>query len=180
MRDLTPLMNLTSLETLRLNMNAIVDITPLSGLKNLKELRLADNPIGDFTPLTELEGVELDLDIDLSRLDQLNVVVNIPDPNLENAIRDQLNWERPTLPPDAPITQQYMLKLTWLDGRGKNITDLTGLEYATNATHLYLNGNAIENLEPLAGLAKLWQLTLSHNRIQDVTPLANLINLETT
>ena len=173
-RDLTPLVNLTALEILWLNNNAIVDITPMSGLKNLKELRLADNPIGDVSPLTELEGLELELDIDLSRY----VVVNIPDPNLEQAIRDQLNRERPTLPLDAPITQQDMLRLTWLDGRGKNITDLTGLEYATNLDYLYLGGNAIQNLESLAGLTKLVHLDLYENRIQDITPLANLINLE--
>ena len=177
-RDLNPLMNLTALQTLWLNMNAIVDITPLSGLKNLKELWIADNPIRDFSPLTELEGVELDLEVDFNQLDQLHLVVNIPDPNLENAIRDQLNREHPTILPEEPITQQLMLKLGWLDGRGKNITDLTGLEYATNLHHLYLCCNDIESVEPLAGLTKLWLLDLYLNRIQDVTSLANLVNLE--
>ncbi len=105
-------------------------------------------------------------------------VVEIPDRNLEQAIRDQLNLERPTLPPEAPITQLEMLKLQWLDGRYRNITDLTGLEYAANLTHLYLAGNAIENIEPLSGLINLWLLDLSLNRIQDVSPLANLVNLE--
>ena len=104
-------------------------------------------------------------------------VVEIPDPNLEQAIRDQLNREHPTLPPEEPITQQEMLKLQWLDGRYRNITDLTGLEYATNLTHLYLAGNAIENVEPLSGLIHLWLLNLSYNRIQDISPLANLVNL---
>ena len=105
-------------------------------------------------------------------------VVEVPDPNLEQAIRDQLNLRFLVLPPDEPITQQDMLQLSWLNGSGKNITDLTGLEYATNLTHLYLVENNIENLEPLAGLTKLVHLDLYLNRIQDVTPLANLINLE--
>ncbi len=105
-------------------------------------------------------------------------VVDIPDPNLEGAIRDQLNWEHPTILPEAPITQHHMLQLKWLDGRGKNITDLTGLEYATNLVYLYLCCNDIESVEPLAGLTKLWLLDLGLNRIQDVTPLANLVNLE--
>ncbi len=105
-------------------------------------------------------------------------VVDIPDPNLEGAIRDQLNLEFLAVPPDEPITQQDMLKLGWLNGSGRNITDLTGLEYATNLDHLYLVENDIENLEPLAGLTKLVHLDLYLNRIQDVTPLANLINLE--
>ena len=183
--DLTPLVNLTALEILRLNMNEIVDITPLSGLKNLKELWLADNPIGDFSPLTQLVGVKLNLvgvelnsEIDLNQLDQLHLVVEIPDPNLENVIRGQLNRERPTLPPDEPITQLDMLRLKWLDGRGKNITDLTGLEYATNLTHLYLCCNNIESVKPLEGLTNLSLLDLYFNQIQDVTPLSNLVNLE--
>ena len=178
-RDLNPLVNLTALQTLRLNMNAIVDITPLSGLKNLKELRIADNPIGDFTPLTELEGVELDLEVDFNQLDQLHLVVTIPDPNLEGAIRDQLNWERPTFPPNAPITQQDILKLTWLDSRGKNITDLTGLEDATNLIVLYLGGNQIQDITPLANLTKLENLDLSFNAISEVESLASLIQLQT-
>ena len=103
-------------------------------------------------------------------------VVEIPDPNLEKAIRDQLNSEHP-IPSDEPITQQDMLKLTRLDGRQKNITNLTGLEYATNLTDLYLVVNAIENLEPLAGLMRLQTLDLSDNQIVDITPLANLTNL---
>ena len=99
--------------------------------------------------------------------------VDIPDPNLRQVIRETLH-----LPDGQPIAQQEMLRLTRLDGQEKNITHLTGLEYATNVTHLYLSGNAIENLEPLAGLTNnLWFLDLYANRIQDITPLANLINL---
>ena len=105
-------------------------------------------------------------------------IVEIPDPNLEQAIRDQLNLEFLAVPPDEPITQQDMLQLGWLNGSAKNISDLTGLEYATNLDHLYLVENNIENLEPLAGLTKLVHLDLYLNQIQDVTPLANLINLE--
>ena len=177
-RDLNPLMNLTALQTLRLNMNEIVDITPLIGLKNLKELWIADNPIRDFSPLTELEGVELDLDVDFNQLDQLHLVVTIPDPNLEGAIRDQLNRKHP-IPPDAPITVQYMLKLTWLDAREKNITDLTGIEEATNLIHLYIGGNQIQDITLLANLTKLRQLRLGSNNLESIEPLASMIQLET-
>ena len=115
--DLTPLVNLTALETLRLNMNAIVDITPLIGLKNLKELWIAENPIQDFTPLlAQLEGIELDLEVDLSRLDQLNLVVEVPDPNLRQAIRDTLS-----LPDEVPLTQLEMLRLQQNSKRGHSI-----------------------------------------------------------
>ena len=194
-KDITPLANLTALESLVIVRNMIADISPLVGLKNLKRLQLADNPIRNFSPLTELEGIELDLDIDLSRLDQLNLVVEVPDPNLRQAIREALS-----LPDEIPLTQLEMLRLTELVAWQRDITDLTGLQYATNLENLYLSENQIQDLtplanltnlirldlflnivesvEPLAGLIQLRTLNLFVNRIQDITPLANLTNLE--
>ena len=194
-KDITPLANLTALESLVIVRNMIADISPLVGLKNLKRLKLAENPIQDFTPLLELEGVELDLGIDLSRLDQLNLVVEVPDPNLRHAIRETLS-----LPDGVPPTQLEMLQLTELFPWGLDITDLTGLQYATNLENLHiwrnqiqdvtplanltklrnldLAYNAVESLEPIAGLINLQRLNLTLNRVQDITPLANLINLK--
>ena len=194
-KDITPLANLTALESLVIVRNMIADISPLVGLKNLKRLQIAENPIQDFTPLAQLEGVELDLDIDLSRLDQLNLVVEVPDPNLRQAIRETLS-----LLDGVPLTQLQILSLTNLEAGQRDITDLTGLQYATNLENLYLSENQIQDLtplanltnlihldlflnivesvEPLAGLIQLRTLNLFVNRIQDITPLANLTNLE--
>ena len=172
-RDISSLANLTSLEELEIRRNAITDITPLIELKNLKKLRLTDNPVHDFTPLLELEGVELDLDIDLSRLDELNTVVEVPDPNLRQTIREAL-----PLPEDIPLTQQQMLRLKRLSAWNSEITDLTGLEHATFLIDLGLSGNQIHDLSPLAGLVQLEGLSLSGNPISDISSLANLTNLK--
>ena len=173
-KDITPLANLTALESLVLVRNMIVDISPLVGLKNLKRLQIAENPIGDFTPLAQLEGVELDLDIDLNRLDQLNLVVEVPDPNLRIAIRETLS-----LPDGAPLTQLEMLRLTELRAWQRDITDLTGLQYATNLENLHLPENQIQDLTPLANLTNLIRLNLSLNIVESVEPLAGLIQLRT-
>ena len=171
--DLNPLANLTALKTLRLDINTITDITPLTALKNLKELRIADNPIHDFTPLAELEGVELDIEIDFSKLDQLNLIVEIPDPYLRQLIRETLS-----LPDEVPLTQGQMLQLTRLDTDGnRGITNLTGIEYATNLTWLSLDHNPIADISPLASLTKLKTLNLSICEIVDLNPLRNLKNL---
>lgn len=172
-RDISSLANLTSLEELEIRRNAITDITPLIELKNLKKLRLADNPFYNFSPLLELEGVELDLDIDLSRLDELNIVVEVPDPNLRQAIRETLS-----LPEDIPLTQQQMLRLKGLSALDSEITDLTGLEHATFLKDLGLCWNQIHDLRPLAGLVQLEGLSLCGNQISDLSPLANLTNLK--
>ena len=171
--DISPLANLTLLEELRLNRNVITDITPLIGLQNLKELRLADNPIHDFRPLTQLEGVELDIEIDLSKLDELNAIVEIPDPNLKQAIRDTLS-----LPEDIHLTKLHMQQLTRLSAWDSGITDLTGLEYATSLQVASFSDNQIHDLSPLAGLIHLEIVTLNSNPISDISPLANLTNLK--
>lgn len=99
-------------------------------------------------------------------------VVEIPDPNLEQAIREELN-----LPDEIPITQQEMLGLNSLDASNSNITDLTGLEHATYLYGFLGSDNHIHNLEPLAGLIRLETLALNANQISDLSPLANLTNL---
>ena len=100
-------------------------------------------------------------------------IVQIPDPNLEKAIREELN-----LPDEIPITQAEMLRLTRLSASHSNITDLTGLEYATYLNDLGLCGNQIHDLQPLAELIHLQALSLcGGNQISDISPLANLTNL---
>ena len=52
------------------------------------------------------------------------------------------------------------------------ITDLTGLEYATNVLHLHLNYHAISDLSPIADLRELQTLNLVDNNISDLSPIA--------
>jgi len=99
------------------------------------------------------------------------VEVDIPDPNLEAAIR--LELVIPVLPlTDADLATLGSLDLTHLD-----ISNLTGLEYATNLWDLNASENNISDLSPLAGLTDLQNLTLYWNAISDITPLAGLSNL---
>ena len=60
-------------------------------------------------------------------------VVNIPDPNLRAAIAAALGKAS-----GAPITTADMANLTELTARNANISNLTGLETATNLTWLDL------------------------------------------
>ena len=111
-----------------------------------------------------------------------NRLVSIPDPNLHNIIRKVFSKTV-----GSPIHAFEMESLGWIDGRNSNIISLTGLEFATNLTHLYLhdqkvwgvwvNSNAITDLSPLAGLTNLTDLYLGNNAITDILPLAGLANL---
>ncbi len=110
--------------------------------------------------------------------------VDIPDANLRAVIADSLGKAR-----GAPITRAEMATLTRLEAPNSNISDLTGLEFATGLTFLNLgeervdggrvNSNEISNLSPLSGLTTLTRLYLAGNLISDVSALAGLTRLET-
>ena len=70
-----------------------------------------------------------------------------------------------------------MKSLYELEAPNASITDLTGLEHATNLTLLNLPDNSISDISPLAGLNNLAELYLSDNSISDISPLAGLNNL---
>ena len=105
------------------------------------------------------------------------VTIEMPDTVLASAVRDALG-----LGATDPITNVAMLNLRRLeatpsDPTDDKITDLTGLEHATNLTLLDLNDNAIIDVGPLSNLTKLTVLKLISNSITDVSPLANLTSL---
>ena len=100
--------------------------------------------------------------------------VSIPDTGLAGAIRTQLG-----LGADTDITSATMLKLTELVAGGWNISNLNGLEHATNLQTLQLMINQISDLQPLAQLTNLQKLYLSDNQISNIQPLAQLTNLQT-
>ena len=98
--------------------------------------------------------------------------VDIPDINLRAAIAKALDKA-----PDDPILKSEMATLTRLLMGDARISDLTGLEWATNVTVLALEGNSISDISPLANLTNLTGLGLGGNSISDISPLANLTNL---
>ena len=191
--DVSSLTNLTSLEWLFLESNEITDVSPLGNLTNLTHLSINHNRITDFSPLDKLvagltEFVKIPQRTNVppppasivSTPDQ--TIVSIPDPSLSKSIKmalfpEALSGAGPSLP--ATVTQADMARLTFLHAGHLGITDLTGLEAATNLDTLLLTGNQIANLQPLANLTKLIELYLDFNAITSVEHLKNLTNLNT-
>ena len=98
--------------------------------------------------------------------------VNIPDPNLRNAIAQVLEKA-----PGATITTADMATLTRLEANNVNIGILTGLEKATQLEQLVLANNAISDLSPIKNIITLETLNVDGNNISDLSPLKDLINL---
>ena len=214
--DISAVAELTNLTELWLSTNSISDISAVAGLTNLTELWLYGNSISDLSPLVEntglgngdfvnvqenflnalsihthipvllSRGVTVEFDNIIVRPEDIAQPVDIPDPNLRAAIANTRGKA-----PDATITVADMMILIELHARNANISDLTGLEYATNLMRLYLdaeyveaedrfiNSNSVSDLSPLAGLINMRLLSLDTNSITDISAIAGLTNLIT-
>ena len=98
--------------------------------------------------------------------------VDIPDTNLRAVIEDALDKS-----PGTPIAPAEIATLTHLKARNANISDLTGLEHATNLTFLDISDNRISDISLVAGLINLTLLDLDGNALSDISPVAGLTNL---
>lgn len=121
--------------------------------------------------------------IDIAPLLPPPKVVSRLDANLAAAVREALGLRR-----TEAVTDRAMRELTVLQAGNRHITDLTGLEHATNLTELqlggewsdskgFVNSNAISDLSPLFTLSKLKILNLSGAAISNVSTLAGLTQL---
>lgn len=101
----------------------------------------------------------------------------MPDPALRTAIRGEIG-----LLPDVPLTKERLQSARYINIAGRGISDITGLEFATDLRELDLRDNPVTDLHPLADLTMLEDLYLSdlfpNTSTLDLHPLANLINLQ--
>ncbi|MDE0088297.1 MAG: leucine-rich repeat domain-containing protein [Candidatus Poribacteria bacterium] len=103
----------------------------------------------------------------------------MPDVNLRQAVRETLE-----LTADESLRKDQMQQIVSLYLKDKGISDITGLEFATNITELDISQNPITDLRPLSNLTQLIGLHFWHfpgnSTNLDLRPLASLINLEVT
>ena len=112
--------------------------------------------------------------------------VEFADANLATAVRNTLGLDTGDGIDILLIPQAQLAKLTKLYLRGGTVTggkvsDLTGLEHATQLRFMDLWGNRIFDITSLAQLTQLTELDLGGyphtNQISDITPLAQLTQL---
>ena len=160
--DISALEKLTNLAILWIDNNNISDVSPLAELANLEELNLRNNPITDFSPLETL----------FKNTDILFDVI-IPDANLRAAIAEALGKAS-----GDTITVEDMMTLKAFNAEKKEISDLTGIQFAQNLDVLKISGNPISDLSPLAGLTALKELNINWTLLSNLSPLAGLVNLQ--
>ena len=201
--DISPIAGLTNLTQINLSHNSIADISPLTGLNELETISLQNNSISDLSPLVANRGLGNGDRVDvtgnplnaesinshipalLSRgvivaFDFTGLVipeglvqtVDIPEAYLREAIEAELDKSS-----GDPITAADMAQLIYLYADTYYLSDLTGLEHATNLKELYLQDNWISDISPLSDLTNLTKLELGANSISDISSLTGLTNL---
>ena len=96
----------------------------------------------------------------------------MPDANLRHKVRAKLGLDA-----GAALTQAQMTELTKLWATDNNISDLRGLELATNLTQLSMWKNNVSDLTPIAGLTQLTFLNINYNDVSNISALSNLTAL---
>ena len=202
--DLTGLEYALSLYNLNLAGNRIDSIDPLETLGNLQTLDVSGNEIYNIGPLVRNAGigsgdsvqVQLNyLDLvpggpDIQDIETLQArgaamtytpqktlpspVVYFADPNLEAAVRSSAG---PADSGDTAGDRGGHADADNLDASNRGISDLGGLEHATNLAALNLDSNALTDISPIASLTNLTELDLASNPISDFSPLSSLTNL---
>lgn len=166
--ELSPLSALNSLEWLELSSNRVEDISPLSALHRLGILWLSHNQISDLEPLATLRQLwELGLDSnnieDLGPLSDLHSLRNL-----------RLGWN--DVEDAAPIAN--LRSLTSLRLNSNRLTDIAPLSRMRAMRWLWLDSNAISDVAPLSEMRDLTRLHLESNAIADISPLHGLTALE--
>ena len=109
-------------------------------------------------------------------------LIDIEDPALESAIREELAYAGIELPAGAPIAPDALASLSVLAHHGYNpetkVKTLAGIECARGLRVLRVSGSELFDLSPLSGSSGLVELDLYANDIVDLTPLAGLHDLE--
>lgn len=161
-KNVDPLANLTSLQSLRLpsmnyQMNIVLDISGLKNLTNLQTLEIS----GDVASLDALSG--------MTKLQSLRIYGGSNDGGYSS------------LAPLANLTSLTDLYLNL----NEQVTSLAPLGSLTNlrSLELYINGDynspALTDISPLGKLTNLQTLTLTERGVTDISALKNLTNLQT-
>jgi Leucine-rich repeat (LRR) protein len=175
--DITPLLALINLESLKLTDNkSLKDISPLKNLVNLKYLDLSGctsiSSVEPLSGLTALTYLNLDSDENMSGYHVLSKLVNLEKLYIYKMASDENG--------DISFLSQ-MINLNILSIRYSGITDITPLKNLKGLKELNLYSNNISDIRDLKNCIILEKLNVAGNRIKEieiVRTFKNLISLD--
>lgn len=173
--DITGLEYFTSLETLSLKFNSVIDIKPIEGISTLKVLILGENPIssinldklGELTDL-RLYGTNIS-DIDLTKT-----------PKLESLYLQRTNVSKVDLTPLQSLDQALLNKCSSLtEIKASNLPSITRIDAVEcnlksfeisdcpSLRELHLNSNKLTSIK-MTNLAMLMRLNVYDNQLTSI------------
>ncbi|MEZ5402022.1 MAG: leucine-rich repeat domain-containing protein [Bryobacteraceae bacterium] len=142
--DLTPIANLTNIQSLTFKNNRIADAAPLAGLTKLQYIDLSGNQIASAQPFSKLEA------LNSLFLSGNKIADAAPLAGLKRLWSLYLDGNHV-----KDVTALGGLKnLSSLDLRGNRITSVAALSGLNNLKYLMLDGNPLRDIAPLIAMAK--------------------------
>ena len=165
--DLSPLAGLTALQFLSIAYTRVADLSPLAGLTVLQSLAVRGSPVNDLSPLAGLTALQ-SLNLSGAQVSDLAPLANLTAFRSLDLSKTQVS----DLSPLNGLTALQSLNLS-----GTQVSDLSPLNGLTALQSLNLSGTQVSNLSPLAGLAALQSLDLQRTQVSDLAPLAGFVAL---
>ena len=157
------LSELPRLRTLYLPDNRINDLTPLAGLTELRTVYLDRNPLTDLTPLTKLPALTT---LSIQGVTIADYVLS----DLKEAMPDCHIFSDSVVEEPRPVSLgglAFTEDVEVLDLAGRDVEDISKLNYCLQLRELDLSGNRVRDYSVLAGLPKLSVLTLTDADLTD-------------
>lgn len=173
--NLNLLLDLHSLNTLRIYGYNEIDTSILSQLTNLSSLSIIKTDIDNvswITPLTRLTNLSISCLNDSTQVaidkTSLNYLTNLKYLDLYRVIFDDL----------ASINKLINLETLTIDNCKIKNSSLNGIENFKKLKNLSVTSLKINNYNAIANLTQLTNLDLSSNNLTDINYLSNLVNLK--
>ena len=165
--DISPLANFTGLRWLDLVATGVSDISPLAGVTGLRGLDLVATGVSDISPLAGVTGLRW-LDLTRTGVSDISPLAGVTGLRWLDLTRTGVS----DISPLAGVTG-----LRWLDLEGTGVSDISPLAGLTGLRTLDLEGTGVSDISPLAGLTGLRTLDLVGTDVSDISPLAGVTGL---
>ncbi|EAW7049550.1 LPXTG cell wall anchor domain-containing protein, partial [Listeria monocytogenes] len=138
---------LTSLHYFTAYVNQITDITPVANMTRLNSLKIGNNKITDLSPLANLSQLTW-LEIGTNQISDINAVKDLTKLKMLNVGSNQIS-------DISVLNNLSQLNSLFLNNNQLGNEDMEVIGGLTNLTTLFLSQNHITDIRPLASLSKM-------------------------
>ncbi|SFE26956.1 cell wall-binding repeat-containing protein [Peptostreptococcus sp. D1] len=164
LKDLSPLENITSLESLNIHTIKVDNFDFLSKLVKLKYLDAFSCQSNDISGLKNLTNLKY-LDISRNTFDNIESLSNMK--NLESLNISKSAFSLTDMKKVVSLDPiKEATKLRFLDASSNEISDIRALSNMSNLEELYMNNNLIKDWSPVNKLPKLKNVFSSGNPVE--------------